>query len=105
MNNEFGWANSSGTLHVFAALRSQADTSGGVGRLHGFKPFEKELSIRKHWHDFFTLLSLRSRPGGVYEGTVRVDIKFGNYSADQQKVHDWESEWFPERAQGREERP
>ena len=52
-----------------------------------------------------TRLSARLRPGGVKEASVRVDLRFGSFSADRQKVHDWESEWFPERAQGREERP
>ncbi|HAM34640.1 MAG TPA: hypothetical protein DEB40_02960 [Elusimicrobia bacterium] len=105
INTEFGWANSTGTLQLTAALRSQVLSHGGLDNLHGFQAFEKEFSLVKQWHDFFTRLSARLRPGGVKEASVRVDLRFGSFSADRQKVHDWESEWFPERAQGREERP
>ena len=105
INTEVGWSDSTGTLHVIAALRSQVDTFGGVGGLHGYKFFEKEITVVKRWHDFFTRLGARFRPGNVQEATVRVEMKFGSFDAERRKVHDWESEWFPERAQGRVDRP
>ena len=52
-----------------------------------------------------TRVTARFRPGGVKEGSIRIDLKFGSFKVDRQKVHDWESEWFPERAKGREDRP
>ena len=105
LNTEFGLAASSSTWHVIAALRSQVDTPGGFGGLRGYQVFQKELTVIKHWHDFFTRVGVRFRPGNVQEGTVRVEMKFGAYDADRQKVHDWESEWFPERAKGVVDRP
>jgi hypothetical protein len=41
----------------------------------------------------------------VQETSIRIEMKFGGFDADRQKVNDWESEWFPERAHGREDRP
>ena len=88
-----------------AALRSQVTTPGGAGGLRQYRLFEKEFSVVKHWHDFYTRLSARFRPGNVKDVSVRVDVKFGSFDADRQTVHDWESEWFPERTKGREDRP
>lgn len=105
MNTELGWANSTGTLHVAGALRSVVSSPGGVGGLRGYYIFDKEVSLVRRWHDFYTKLTCRFRPGNVKEASIRIEMKFGGFDADRQKVHDWESEWFPERAQGREDRP
>jgi hypothetical protein len=105
VNTEFGWANSSGTFRLSAALRSVLVSRGGVSNLHGAQLFEKELSVVKVWHDFYSRLGGRLRPGGVKEITARVEMRLGTFNADRQKVRDWESEWFPERAHGREDRP
>ncbi|MDD5655875.1 MAG: hypothetical protein PHF00_01285 [Elusimicrobia bacterium] len=104
-NTEFGWANSTGTLRLTVALRAVAFSRGGISDLHGGQLFDKELGVVKVWHDFYTSLALRLRPGNVKEASVRAEMRLGSFSADRQKVHDWESEWFPERARGREDRP
>ncbi len=104
-NTEFGWADSTGTLHLTGALRSVVTSPGGVGGLHAYYIFDKEVSLVKRWHDFYTKLTCRFRPGNVQEVSIRIEMKFGAFDADRQKVHDWESEWFPERAHGREDRP
>ena len=67
MNADFGWLGSSHTLRLGGALRSVAVTDHGPGGLHGWKLFEKEVSVSKQWHDFFTRLIFRLRPGGVKE--------------------------------------
>jgi len=72
-----------------------------VGR---FQLFDKELTITKVWHDFYTRAQLVFRPG-VRSYAVLVEFKFEAMSTRVQERHDWESEWFPERAQGREDRP
>ncbi|MCX5795676.1 MAG: hypothetical protein NTY77_09300 [Elusimicrobia bacterium] len=105
LNTEFGWSNSSGTLHVTAALRSSVLTPGGFQRLHSFYVFDREAQVVKRWHDYYTKLTCRFRPGNVREFGIRIEMKFRGFDAEQQKVHDWESEWFPERAHGREDRP
>ena len=105
LNTEFGWTNSSGTLRLAGALRASARTPGGVGGLHAFYVFDREAQIVRRWHDFYTKLACRFRPGDVQEVSVRVEMKFGGYDWERQKVHDWESEWFPERRYGREDRP
>ncbi len=105
MNTEFGWSNSTGTLHLAGALRAVVYSPGGVGGLRGYYIFDKEISAIKRWHDFYTKLACRFRPGNVQEASIRIEMKFRGYDADRRKVHDWESEWYPERAQGREDRP
>ncbi|MBI5239210.1 MAG: LPS assembly protein LptD [Elusimicrobia bacterium] len=105
LNTEFGWTNSSGTLHLGGALRSSVRSPGGIDGLRAFYVFDREAQIVRRWHDFYTKLACRFRPGNVKEVSVRIEMKFGGYDSERQKVHDWESEWFPERRQGREERP
>lgn len=104
VNADFGWAPSTGTWRLAASLRSEASTSGGVGRLSRFQLFEKELMLSKVWHDFFTRAMLRLRPGGVKEVSIRVDLRLGRVSTAAPR-HDWEAEWFPERRTGAYDRP
>ena len=110
LNTEFGISDSTGigskgTWHLTAALRSLVLSEGGIGDVHGFRVFEKEVMLVKNWHDFFGRASVRLRPGNVEEFTVRAEMKYGSFDQDRQIVHDWESEWFPERVHGREDRP
>jgi len=103
---ELGYApsSSSATWRAAAVLRSEASTPGGPRRLSGWHLFEKELLLVKTWHDFYTRLLLRLRPGGVKEVNLRVDLRFGSVK-DRVPKKDWESEWFPERRSGALERP
>jgi hypothetical protein len=105
MDTEFGWIKATITLHVTGALRTVVSSAGGVGGLHGYYIFDKEIAVIKRWHDFYTKLSCRFRPGNVQEASIRVELKFSGFDSDRKKVNDWESEWYPERAYGQEDRP
>ncbi|MEK7859652.1 MAG: hypothetical protein AAB320_10995 [Elusimicrobiota bacterium] len=103
-STEFGVSASSASLQFGAALRAEVNTPGGFARANRFRLFEKEFFLTKHWHDFFGRLSARFRPGGVKEVAIRLDIKLGSFSKEKARARDWESEWFPERKAGFEER-
>lgn len=96
-NAEFGFAPSSGTWRVVAALRSEAFSNGGPGRLSHLHVFEKEVALIKNWHDFYGRAQIRFRPGGVREVQLRAEIKFGGERPNRAPKRDWEAEWFPER--------
>lgn len=104
LNADFGWSNATGTLRLGGALRSVVSASRGPGSAHGLRLFEKELSVAKQWHDFFTRLTGRLRPGGVKEVAIRIDMKLASTKEPVEKK-DWEAEWFPERRRPEVERP
>jgi hypothetical protein len=104
-NADFTIAPSSPTWRLSVTLRGLAESSGGVGRAHGVRVFEKEIAWTKRWHDFYTKLGARFRPGGVGEATVRVDFKFGTADPKKAPHRDWEAEWFPDRATSDDLRP
>ncbi len=102
-NTEFAFApftvaKSSPTWKVAFILRALVASEGGIQHVHGLRLFEKEIDWTKRWHDFYTKLGYRARPGGVGEATVRVDFKFGTTNPAQAPHRDWESEWYPDRA-------
>lgn len=107
-STEFGLANASGTWRVGGALRAVMSSSGGAGNLHGFRLFEKELSIGRHFHDFQGRVLGRLRPGGVKEIQLRLDIKLPSFNKEEanreRQRRDWEAEWFPERKSRDEDR-
>ncbi|MBI5630791.1 MAG: LPS-assembly protein LptD [Elusimicrobia bacterium] len=105
LSAEFGLSPSTGTWRLTAALRSDMTSSGGLARLSGFRLFEKEIALAKHWHDFYTRTLVRFRPGGVREASIRIDMKFASPTKESVPRRDWESEWFPERRLGGEDRP
>ncbi|MBI4422357.1 MAG: LPS-assembly protein LptD [Elusimicrobia bacterium] len=74
VSQEAGWAPAHGEWQLSGALRADVRTHGGV-KLHGAQLFEKELSLRKDFHDFHTLLVLRARPGGVGEVQFRLSLR------------------------------
>ncbi len=98
-------APSSPTWRVSFGLRAVVETSGGPGRLHGARVFEKEFGWTRRWHDFYTKVSGRFRPGGVGEASIRIDLKFGTTDPKAAPRRDWESELLPERATNDEQRP
>ncbi|PIR18937.1 MAG: hypothetical protein COV48_04775 [Elusimicrobia bacterium CG11_big_fil_rev_8_21_14_0_20_64_6] len=102
---DFAVAPSSPTWRLAFGIRGQAESSRGVGGLHGLRVFEKEFSWTKRWHDFYTKIAGRFRPGGVGEASVRVDFKFGTFDPKQAPRRDWETELFPERATQDDLRP
>lgn len=105
-NTELGWSPSTHTWRLEGALRGEASHSGGIDTLHAFHAFEKELSITKTWHDFFTRVMVRFRPGFVQEVNVRLSMRLPSFHQEPPAGRrDWESEWFPERARAGEDRP
>ncbi len=95
---EFALAPSSPTWRLTVALRTVVVSDGGFARAHGLRLFEKELTWTRRWHDFYTKLIFRTRPGGVGEVTGNVEFKFGDADPKKAPRHDWQSDWFPERA-------
>jgi len=102
---DFAVVPSSPTWRLAFGVRAQAESSRGVGGLHGWRVFEKEFSWTKRWHDFYTKVAGRFRPGGVGEASVRVDFKFGTFDPKQAPRRSWETELFPERATQDDLRP
>ncbi|MDD5304294.1 MAG: hypothetical protein PHS14_14440 [Elusimicrobia bacterium] len=102
---DFAVAPSTPTWRLAFGVRGQAESSRGVGGLHGLRLFEKEFSWTKRWHDFYTKVAGRFRPGGVGEASIRVDFKFGTFDPKQAPRRDWETELFPERATQDDLRP
>lgn len=100
---DFSFSPSSPTWRVSIGVRSLAESAGGVSRAHGFRLFEKEITWTRRWHDFYTKVIGRTRPGGVGEVTASVEFRFG--SADRTRIEhkDWEAEWFPGRAKDSDE--
>lgn len=95
---DFAVAPSSPTWRLAFGIRAQAESSRGIGGLHGLRVFEKEFSWTKRWHDFYTKIAGRFRPGGVGEASIRVDLKFGAFDPKNAPRKDWETELFPDRA-------
>lgn len=102
---DFAVAPSSPTWRLAFGVRAQAESSRGISGLHGWRVFEKEFSWTKRWHDFYTKVAGRFRPGGVGEASIRVDFKFGTFDPKQAPRRDWETELFPERATQDDLRP
>jgi hypothetical protein len=102
---DFAVVPSSPTWRLAFGVRAQAESSHGMGGLHGWSIFEKEFSWTKRWHDFYTKVAGRFRPGGVGEASVRVDFKFGTFDPKQAPRRSWETELFPERATQDDLRP
>lgn len=118
LNAEFGWLPKAPenpplvpsffapyTWRLGWTLRSVITTDGGFGRIGSVSLFEKELSLAKHFHDFYGRGMIRFRPGNVREFFFKIDMKLGTLNREQIARRDWESEWFPERARGIEDRP
>jgi hypothetical protein len=91
---EGGWAPSSATWRVCAAMRFDLRNDGGLGWKDA-RAFEKELSLFKDFHDFHARALFRMRPGGVQEFAVRVEMTGGRDAARKIIKKGWESEWFP----------
>ncbi len=99
-NLQFGWRPSSGTWQVVGTLREAGTTPNAFVRMGKFQLFDKELAIRKLWHDFMTQLNFIFRPG-VEEVKFTVTLRYGSLTqpgaAQREKERNWESEWFPEK--------
>lgn len=95
---DFSIGPSSPTWRLAVGLRSLVMSPGGFSRAHSLRVFEKEIMWSRRWHDFYTKLIGRLRPGGVGEVTVRIEFKFGSADPKQARRRNWEAEWFPGRA-------
>lgn len=101
LDASFALAGGTKSWRLGAGLRSELGTTGGVAGLAAdrVRLFEKELSLARSWHDFYTKLMFRFRPGGVKEATARIELRFGAAGRkDAPPRRDWEAEWYPERA-------
>ena len=94
---EFALAPASSTWRITVALRTVVASPGGFARAHSMRLFEKEVTWSQRWHDFYTKVLFRARPGGIGEITGQVEFKFGNIDPKRAPRHDWEAEWFPGR--------
>lgn len=103
-STEFGVRSSSDSLQLGGAFRGLAASSGGPGRLHSLSLFEKELFVAKRWHDFYTRVLGRLRPGGVKEVQIRVELVLPAFTK-KEAPRDWEREWFPARRKMEGDRP
>ncbi|MFI5346965.1 MAG: hypothetical protein ACHQ51_11380 [Elusimicrobiota bacterium] len=100
---DFAYEPSTPTWRVAFGLRTEVESQGGFSRAHGAHLFEKEITWTRRWHDFYTKVIARTRPGGFGEITGTAELRFG--AADGKKIEhrDWESEWFPGRAKESED--
>ena len=95
---EFALAPSSPTWRIAVALRTVVVSDGGLARARSPRLFEKEITWTQTWHDFYTKLLFRARPGGVGEVTGQVQFRFGDANPKNAPPRDWESQYFPDRA-------
>ena len=95
---EFALAPSTPSWRITVALRTSLESNGGLFHAHSLHLFEKEFTWTRRWHDFYTKVIFRARPGGVGEFTGQVEFKFGDGNPKNAPRRDWEAEWFPERA-------
>lgn len=91
---EFALGPSTPTWRITVALRSVVVSDGGFSRAHGARVFEKEATWSRRWHDFYTKVLFRSRPGGVGEVTGSVEFKFGDANPKTAPPHDFETDFF-----------
>lgn len=95
---DFSFTPSSPTWRLAMGLRTLVVAPHGLSSAQRMRLFEKELAWSRRWHDFYTKIVARVRPGGVGELTARIEFKFGTSDPKQAPRRDWESEWFPGRA-------
>ncbi len=95
---DFSFAPSSPTWRLSVGLRTLVVAPHGLPSAQRMRLFEKEITWSRRWHDFYTKLLARVRPGGMGEFTARIEFKFGSSDPKQAPHRDWESEWFPGRA-------
>lgn len=98
---EFGWGPTHGLWRFGGALRTLVSSDPGA-RVRTAQFFEKEAWVSRDLHDFHVKGLFRSRPGGVFEVTFRVELRGGDDKERKIVRKDWESEWFPWR---RKEKP
>ncbi|MBI5209407.1 MAG: LPS-assembly protein LptD [Elusimicrobia bacterium] len=105
VNFEFGWEPSSSGWRLGGNLASDIVSEGGFGGIRTFSLFQKEFTVQKKLHDFNLRALTRFRPGGVREFAFHIEMRFPGTRKKDIAKRDWESEWFPERKYGMEERP
>lgn len=93
-STEAGWKPKSSKWEMRGALRYLINTPGGFDT-RGFRLFEKEVSVVRKFHDFFTKLLVRFRPGGVNEVQFRIDLRTDRPAILRKAAKKWEEEWFP----------
>ena len=62
---------------------------------HTFILSTSDVDLRKRWHDFTARLGFLSRPGGVREFDVNVELRVGPSAEERIRRAAWEAEWYP----------
>lgn len=91
---QLGWVPTGTMWKLGGALRALVRAPGGP-EVNGFRLFEKELSISRNFHDFYTRVLVRFRPGNVKEVLVRVDLRTERRIVKRAMEKVWREEWFP----------
>ena len=99
---EFGWGPTHGLWRFGGALRTVVSSEPGA-KVRTAQFFEKEAWVSRDLHDFHVKGLFRSRPGGVFEITARVELRGGDDKERKIVRKDWESEWFPWRRKDKPE--
>ncbi|MBI4348224.1 MAG: LPS-assembly protein LptD [Elusimicrobia bacterium] len=86
LSQEVGWGPKGGSWQLSGALRTDLRTAGGA-RFDAIQVFEKELTLRKDFHDFHTFWSVRSRPGGVQEFQFRINLRVERADVWRRRVY------------------
>jgi len=95
---DLAYSPSTATWRVSIGLWSSVQSPGGFKRAHSGHIFEKEIRWTRRWHDFYTKVIGRIRPGDVRELTFSAELRFGGANPSASSRRDWESEWFPDRS-------
>ncbi len=100
-STEAGWKPEKSKWGVRGALRYLVVTPGGFDT-RGFRLFEKEVSVSRKFHDFFTKVLARFRPGGVAEVQFQIQLRTDRPAIYRKAAKKWEEEWFPWREKDEE---
>ena len=93
-STEAGWKPKDSKWEFRGALRYLINTPGGFDT-RGFRLFEKEVAVVRKFHDFFTKILARFRPGGVAEVQLRIELLTGRPAILRKAAKKWEEEWYP----------
>ena len=86
ISQEIGWGPKDGTWQLSGALRTDLRATVGT-KFDAIQVFEKELTLRKDFHDFHTLWALRIRPGGVQEVQFRINLRIESADVWRRQVY------------------
>lgn len=86
VSQEVGWGPKDGSWRLSGAIRTDLRATTGA-KFDAIQVFEKELVLRKDFHDFHTLWALRIRPGGVQEFQFRINLRMESADVWRRQVY------------------